>query len=315
MRKALMGLILAATAMTPVAAWAQSDGESRAERIQARNEARSQARSERQVQRQSQQAPRVERQAPRVDVQRNEVARQRSGGQWGDQQRSQVARERNRGQWGEQQRNQAVEQQVVQRQRGGRDRTDAGERSSAYPSAWQGNASDRTREHYEQLERRNQYRYGTREQRQQVRQEVRGQRGDWNDRDGRRGDWRDRDGRRGDWNRDGRRSRTDWTRSWNRDHWRSDRRYDWQRYRYSNRNLFRLSPYYNPYRNFGYSRFSIGFFLEPLFYSQRYWIGDPYQYRLPYAPPGTQWIRYYNDVLLVDIYSGEVVDVIYDFFW
>ena len=28
-----------------------------------------------------------------------------------------------------------------------------------------------------------------------------------------------------------------------------------------------------------------------------------------------RWVRYYDDVLLVDIYSGEVVDVIYDFFW
>ena len=49
--------------------------------------------------------------------------------------------------------------------------------------------------------------------------------------------------------------------------------------------------------------------------SQRYWINDPYQYRLPYAPEGTRWIRYYNDVLLVDTWSGEVVDVIHDFFW
>ena len=65
----------------------------------------------------------------------------------------------------------------------------------------------------------------------------------------------------------------------------------------------------------GYQRFSIGFFLEPLFFDQRYWIGDPYDYRLPPAPPGTEWVRYYNDVVLVDIYSGEVVDVIYDFFW
>ncbi len=81
------------------------------------------------------------------------------------------------------------------------------------------------------------------------------------------------------------------------------------------RNVFHLSPYYAPYRNWGYQRFSIGFFLEPLFFDQRYWIGDPYDYRLPPAPPGTEWVRYYNDVVLVDIYSGEVIDVIYDFFW
>ena len=73
--------------------------------------------------------------------------------------------------------------------------------------------------------------------------------------------------------------------------------------------------YYSPYRNWGYNRFSIGIFLEPLFYSNRYWIGDPWQYRLPPAYPGTQWVRYYNDVLLVDVYTGEVLDVIHDFFW
>ena len=307
MRKALIGLILAATAMTPVAAWAQNDDNPRAERIRARNEARSER-----------QQVRVERQqAPRAEAQRSDVARERSGGQWGDRQRSDVARERNRGQWGEQQRNRAVEQQVVQRRSGGWDRDrdrDVGERSSAYPSAWQGDPNDPRRQRYEDLERRNQYRYGTHEQREQVRQEVRRE-GGWDGRrDGRRGDWRDRDGRRDDW-RDGRRSRTDWSRNWDRNHWRSDRRYDWRRWRYANRSLFRLSPYYSPYRNWGYSRFSIGVFLEPLFYSNRYWIGDPYQYRLPYAPPGTQWIRYYNDVLLVDVYSGEVIDVIYDFFW
>ncbi len=97
--------------------------------------------------------------------------------------------------------------------------------------------------------------------------------------------------------------------------WRNDNRYDWQRYRYSNRDRFRVGPYYSPYRNYGYNRFSIGIFLDSLFFDQRYWIGDPWQYRLPPAYPGTQWVRYYNDVLLVDVYSGEVVDVIYDFFW
>ena len=56
-------------------------------------------------------------------------------------------------------------------------------------------------------------------------------------------------------------------------------------------------------------------FLEPLFFSQNYWLGDPGYYRLPPAPPGTRWVRYYDDVLLVDMYTGEVIDVIYDFFW
>ena len=73
--------------------------------------------------------------------------------------------------------------------------------------------------------------------------------------------------------------------------------------------------YYSPYRNYRYNRLSIGIVLDSLFYSNRYWLSDPWQYRLPHAPYGTQWVRYYNDVVLVDIYSGEVIDVIYDFFW
>jgi Ni/Co efflux regulator RcnB len=101
---------------------------------------------------------------------------------------------------------------------------------------------------------------------------------------------------------------------WNRG-WRSDNRYDWQRYRYSNRSLFR-SPYYAPYGyGYGYNRISIGGLLDEIFWGRNYWISDPWQYRLPAAPYGTQWVRYYNDVVLIDVETGEVVDVIYDFFW
>ena len=110
------------------------------------------------------------------------------------------------------------------------------------------------------------------------------------------------------------RNRSTSSSSWNHD-WRNDRRYDWRRYRSSNRHLYNLGRYYSPYRHHRYSRFSIGFFLEPLFFSHRYWISDPWHYRLPPAYPGTRWVRYYDDVLLIDMYSGEVIDVIYDFFW
>ncbi|QPQ54405.1 RcnB family protein [Allosphingosinicella flava] len=143
----------------------------------------------------------------------------------------------------------------------------------------------------------------------------------------RRGDWRDgrserRDDRRdnnNDWRNDRRDTRWDrrddrrQAQRWNRG-WRSDNRYDWQRYRYQNRNAFRVGRYYAPHRH-SYSRLSIGLFLGSSFYGNRYWINDPWQYRLPPAYPGTRWVRYYDDVLLVDTYNGEVIDVIYDFFW
>ena len=130
------------------------------------------------------------------------------------------------------------------------------------------------------------------------------------DRDRRDGD-RWREGRRdNNWSSNDRRDGRRWDRNW-----RGNNRYDWQRYRSSNRVVFNIGTYYSPYRNYSYRRFGIGGFLDSLFYSNRYWINDPWQYRLPEVYGPYRWVRYYDDVLLVDIYSGEVVDVIYDFFW
>jgi Ni/Co efflux regulator RcnB len=96
--------------------------------------------------------------------------------------------------------------------------------------------------------------------------------------------------------------------------WRNDRRYDWHDWRRRHRSHFHLSFYYDPF-GWGYSPFSVGWRMWPSYYGSRYWINDPYQYRLPYAPPGYRWVRYYDDAVLVDTWSGEVVDVIYNFFW
>jgi len=106
--------------------------------------------------------------------------------------------------------------------------------------------------------------------------------------------------------------RSRWVNNWNRD-WRNDRRYDWRRYRNSNRSLFHLGVYIDPF-NYGYRSFNVGYRMQPLYYSQQYWF-DPMMYGLPYPPPGTQWVRYWSDALLVDTYTGEVVDVIQNFFW
>jgi hypothetical protein len=103
-------------------------------------------------------------------------------------------------------------------------------------------------------------------------------------------------------------------RQWDRN-WRGNNRYDWQRYRSANRNLYHVGHYYAPYRNYSYRRLSVGFYLDSLFFGSNYWINDPYQYRLPEVYGPYRWVRYYDDALLVDVYSGEVVDVIYDFFW
>jgi hypothetical protein len=301
MRKALIGLILAATAMVPAAAQAQNwhnrdggrgehgrdGGEARSERVQ-------QSRQERQAQ-QAQPAPQQQvQQAPQVQV----VERQRgdNGNRGNGQGRNDGG---NRGNWQGRGDAGAGNAQSGAENRGnwrGRGGNQGGNQGSIYPQAWQGNPNDPRLRHYQELERRNQQGYDRRDNR--------------NDRgDSRANDRRDNRNDRSDWRGNDRGSR-----NWNRD-WRNDNRYDWQRYRYSNRNAYHIGPYYSPYRGYGYNRFSIGVFLDPFFYDQQYWIGDPWQYRLPPAEPGTEWVRYYNDVLLVDVYTGEVLDTIYDFFW
>ena len=106
-----------------------------------------------------------------------------------------------------------------------------------------------------------------------------------------------------------RRDRPNWSTSW-----RHNNRYDWHNWRKRHRSLFRLGFYFDPF-GWNYRPYSIGWRLWPSYYSSRYWLNDPWHYRLPYAPPGYRWIRYYNDAILVDTWNGEVVDVIYNFFW
>lgn len=287
MRKALMSMILAATVMSPIAAQAQDghgrDRGGRSARNQNENDGDRGDRGGRAERRQQEAQPALAP-APQPEQQQQQ------------------------------------QQQVVQRQRGdgdggGRNRGGDGNRGerragndqpSVYPQAWQGDPNSPHLRRYQELERRNQQQ-GGRDRNWRDDRNDRGDRDGRNWRNDRRGDNDGRNWRNGD-------NRRNWRNDWNRS-WRDDRRYDWQRWRYSNRNAFHIGRYYSPYRGYGYNRFDIGFFLEPLFFGRNYWIGDPWQYRLPAAPPGTQWVRYYNDVLLVDVYSGEVIDAIYDFFW
>lgn len=100
--------------------------------------------------------------------------------------------------------------------------------------------------------------------------------------------------------------------NWNRN-WRNDERYDWRDYREHHRSRFHLGFYADPF-GWGYQQFSIGWRLWPAYYGNQFWL-DPSMYELPYPPPGCVWVRYWNDALLVDTYSGTVVDMIPGFFW
>ena len=97
-------------------------------------------------------------------------------------------------------------------------------------------------------------------------------------------------------------------------HWRHDRRYDWREHRRRNSSLFHIGIYYDPF-GWNYRRHGIGWRLWPSHYHRRYWLGDPWSYRLPYAPWPYQWVRYWDDAVLVNTVTGQIVDIEYNVFW
>jgi Ni/Co efflux regulator RcnB len=94
-----------------------------------------------------------------------------------------------------------------------------------------------------------------------------------------------------------------------------DRRYDRRDYRdYRDRHRSYVR-YVAPYRSWSYRPVSIGFRLDPVFYSSRYYINDYGYYGLRVPRPWERWIRYGDDLLLVNLRTGRVVDVIHYRYW
>ena len=71
----------------------------------------------------------------------------------------------------------------------------------------------------------------------------------------------------------------------------------------------RRSQYVSPYRDWRYSAVRPGYQLRPGFYGSRYYI-NPGQYRLNAGARNQQWIRYGNDLLLVNVRNGRVLQVV-----
>ncbi|MBB3983352.1 hypothetical protein GGR44_003040 [Sphingobium fontiphilum] len=212
----------------------------------------------------------------------------------------------------------APQQRVTPPQQGDNRVWDRGERAREHRQDWRQEKRDDRREgRGDRREDRQDWRQDRRDDRRDWREDRRDDRRDW--RQDRRDEWRN-DQRRDEWRRDQARRYSDrdrWNsqRRWD-NRWRAERRYDWNSYRTQYRERYRLGRYYAPRGwDYGYRRFSIGFFLSNMLYSNNYWINDPYYYRLPPAYGTLRWVRYYDDALLVDIRDGYVVDVIHNFFW
>lgn len=95
---------------------------------------------------------------------------------------------------------------------------------------------------------------------------------------------------------------------------RQELREDWREYRSRNRNVYTMPRYYAP-RGYNYRPVRTGVVLRPAFYGQRYLIADPYRYRLPRAYGNQRWVRYGNDVLLVNMRNGRILQVYNGFFY
>lgn len=89
-------------------------------------------------------------------------------------------------------------------------------------------------------------------------------------------------------------------------------RNEWRGWRNNNRAIYARGNWRSPYR---YRTFRPGIAIARHYYSPRYYINDPWRYRLPRHSGNLRWVRHYDDVLLINIRTGRVVDVIRNFYW
>ncbi len=72
---------------------------------------------------------------------------------------------------------------------------------------------------------------------------------------------------------------------------------------------------YNAPRDYSYRRWSYGDRLPSEYYTRDYWLANFLNFGLMQPPDGYVWVRYGSDALLVDEYTGEVVQVVYGVFY
>lgn len=96
--------------------------------------------------------------------------------------------------------------------------------------------------------------------------------------------------------------------NWRHPQWRSSWHHGWSGHRYR-----AASRYYYPQ---GYTRYHwrAGYILPSSFLVSS-WYVDYRPYGIAAPPYGCRWVRVDGDLLLVELVSGHIVDVLYDFFY
>lgn len=148
-------------------------------------------------------------------------------------------------------------------------------------------------------------------------------------RDGNRGrDYdRDRDNRRDD-RHSSRNGNRDWRNEWRNDRhdWRQDQRRDsryytryrdsrWNGFQWSSRHRYRAPVRYVYPTNYRPYQWTVGYRMPYHYYSPRHYWVDYRMYRLPPPPYGYHWVRVDRDVVLVELASGLIRDVLYGLFY
>ena len=75
------------------------------------------------------------------------------------------------------------------------------------------------------------------------------------------------------------------------------------------------SAYVAPYRNWNYRPVTVGYQLQPTFYGSRYYISDYGAYHVRAPGRFQRWIRYGDDLLLVNVRTGRVLQVVHYRYW
>ena len=75
------------------------------------------------------------------------------------------------------------------------------------------------------------------------------------------------------------------------------------------------AAYVAPYNGWRYRTVTSGYQLRPAFYGQRHWVNDYGRYHVAAPRPNLRWVRYGNDLVLVNVRSGRVIEVRHNVGW
>lgn len=89
---------------------------------------------------------------------------------------------------------------------------------------------------------------------------------------------------------------------------------DWRDYRQTHRTVFNRPAYVAPH-GYRYRPVAVGTRLNNAFWNRRYWVNDYATYRLPYPGHNRAYVRYGDEVLLINARNGRVLAVYDNFFY